>query len=353
MPWRAALDFLGASLAIAAEYETVGITARMRIEHFDEVLDILADCLRSPTFPADEMTKALGRLRGRLTRDAQDIRDRAHRELFAQLFPPDHPLHRHPRGRIPDLATITREDLVGFHRSFYRPERTVLVVMGDLTPEQARASVERAFGGWARLPEEPTPARAPMPQVPASRRHTVTLPGKSEAFVMLGGNGIPRNDPDYYPTFLASRILGGGLASRLMRALREQSGLTYGVYSYFHPFLGERPWIISLQTGPQNVDLAIEAALAEARRLRDDGVTAEELQDAKAEAIGALALSLEDQMGEATVYRDIELLGLGLDLTRRFPDEIRAVTADQVQAAARAHLHPDRMIQIVVTPPLP
>jgi zinc protease len=347
------LEFLGASATIQAEHQTVGITAQMLSEHFDTVLDALADCLRNPLFPAPDVPKAIGRLKSRLIRDAADATDRAHRELFARVFPPGHPLHRHPRGLIPNLDRITREDLLRFHQQYYGPDRTVLVIVGDLSPEQALTSVERAFGSWARSSGSVEDSLPPMPPVAASARHTVVLPGKAEAIVMLGGNGITRNHPDYYPAFLATRILGGGLGSRLMQVLREREGMTYGVYSYFHPFRSERPWIIQLQVDPASVDRAILAALAEAAKLRDGGVTGEELEEAKASAVGSLALSMEDQMGQAFVLRDTELFDLSLDFPQRFQEAIRAVTLEQVHAAARTYLHPDRLIQIVVTPPRP
>jgi zinc protease len=323
----------------------------MLSEHLDTVLEAIADCLRNPLFPPGEVTKAIGRLRSRLIRDAEDSVDRAHRELFARLFPSGHPLHRHPRGLISDLNTISREDILGFHRRYYRPDRTVLVLVGDLSPEQALASVERAFGTWTRSSDPVEDSLPPMPHVATTTRHTVSLPGKSEAFIMLGGNGITRNHPDYYPAFLATRILGGGLGSRLMKVLREREGMTYGVYSYFHPFRSERPWIIQLQVDPAAVDRAIAGALAEAAKLRQGGVSDEELVEAKASASGSLALSMEDQMGQAFVLRDTELFHLGLDFPRRFREAIRDITLEQVHAAARTYLHPDRLIQIVVTPP--
>jgi len=193
-----------------------------------------------------------------------------------------------------------------------------------------------------------------MPIVTSVSRRTVALPGKSEAIVMLGGNGITRDNPDYYAAFLANRILGGGdLNSRLMKSLRQEGGMTYGVYSYFFPVLGERPWVVSLQTTPALVERAIAAVVRQADRLREDGVTAEELEESRAAAIGSLVLSMEDQMGMAFVLRDTELFGLGVDFPARFPADLRSVTPAQAQAAARKYIHPDRLVQIVVTPPNP
>ena len=347
------IEFLGATSSIRAERETVGITAQMLTEHFDVVLGHLAECLRAPAFPPDEVRKAVGQLRSRLDREAEDPKAVARRELFAHLFPPSHPLHRDPTGRREDVDSITREDVVRFHTRFYSPERTVLVVVGDRTPEEIRAAVERTFGDWP--PQAvPSPPRPPMPGIASAPRRTITLPGKSEAIVMLGGNGITRDNPEYYAAFLANRILGGGeLNTRLMKALRQDGGMTYGVYSYFHPVLGERPWVVSLQTGPAMVDRAIATAVAEVDRLRDRGITAEELEEARAAALGSLVLSMEDQMGMAFVLRDTELFGLGIDFPVRFPADLRSVTPAQAQAAAQKYIHPDRLVQIVVTPPQP
>ena len=347
------IEFLGATATIQAERETVGITAQMLTEHFDLVLAYLAECLRTPAFPPEELRKAVGQLGGRLDREREDPKAVARRELFAHLFPANHPLHRDPTGRRGDVETITREDVAQFHARFYSPERTVLVVAGDRTPEEIRAAVERAFGDW-KPAAVPSPPRPPMPAIASTTRQTITLRGKSEAIVMLGGNGITRDDPEYYAAFLANRILGGGeLNSRLMKALRQDGGMTYGVYSYFQPVLGERPWIVSFQTGPAMVDRAIGAIVAEVNRLRDHGATAEELEESRAAAIGSLVLSMEDQLGMAFVLRDTEFFGLGIDFPSRFPADLRSVTPAQAQAAARKYIHPDRVVQIVVTPPQP
>ncbi|MFB3818868.1 MAG: M16 family metallopeptidase [Candidatus Methylomirabilales bacterium] len=347
------LDFYGASLGIQAERETVGITAQMLTEHFEPVLGRLAEALRAPVFPADEFAKARAALGARLRRERQDSRERAHMELFARLFPPEHPLHRHPKGRPEEVQQLAREDVVAFHRQFYRPDRTVLVVVSDLAPELVAAAVERLFGDWRAAPGPPERPRPAMPRIQHPAQVIVSLPGKAEAIVMLGGNGITRADPDYYPAFLATRILGGGLGSRLMTALRQQGGMTYGVYSYFHPVLGERPFIISLQTDPTTVDKAVAAARAETARLVSGGITAAELEEARAGAIGSLVLSIEEQMGLAFVLRDTELFGLGLDYPQRFPALLKAVSLDQVQAAARRYIHPDQLIQVVVAPAAP
>jgi len=325
----------------------------MLTEHFDIVLGQLADCLRKPSLPADEVAKALGQLRARLARETEDPKNRAQQELFASLFPPGHPLHRNPAGELDGLAAIGRTDVMRFHQDFYRPDRTVLVVVGDVSPEEAATAVERAFGSWTPQDLHPVP-RPPMPSVVSAARHWITLPGKSEAIIMMGGNGITRENPDYYAAFLANRILGGGeLNSRLMKALRQDGGMTYGVYSYFHPVLGERPWRMSLQTDPRTFERAITTAVAEIDRLREHGVTAEELEEARAAALGSLVLSMEDQMGMAFVLRDTELFNLGLDFPARFSAALRAVTADQVQTAARKYIHPERLVEIVVTPARP
>jgi zinc protease len=345
------LDFLGASLAFQAEYQTVGIRARMLSEHFDSVLDAMADCLRNPAFAPGEVTKAIGRLQSRLKRDAEDIKDRAHRELFIRLFPPEHPLHRHPRGLIADLATISREDVLRFHAGFYRPERTVLVVVGDITQDRALAAAQRAFGTWPRLAATVDDSVPAMPAVPAMFRHTVELPGKSEAFAMLGGNGISRTHPDYYSTLLATRILGWGMTSRLMSAVREKAGMTYSIWSYFHPFRFERPFVIQFQADPAAMDRALGLVVAVAKEFCEKGATAEELADAKASLIGSLVLSMEDQVGQALVYRDTELFNLGLDYPQQLAGIIGAVTLDQVNSAAKKYIHPDRLVQIVVIPP--
>jgi len=226
-------------------------------------------------------------------------------------------------------------------------------VVGDISLERARTTVERAFGTWPRLAERVDESIPPMPSVAPTARHTVEMPGKFEAFAMLGGNGISRLDPDYHATLLATRVLGWGMTSRLTSALREKAGMTYSIWSYFHPFRFERPFVIQFQAAPEVMDRALAQVVAVTRQFRDTGATAAELEEAKASIVGSMALSMEDQMGQALVYRDTELFSLGLDYPQHFIEIIRAITLAQVNAAAKKYIHPDHLVQIVVTPPVP
>src|SRR5436309_1262655 len=222
------LDGLGASLVIRADMEVAGIGLRALAEDAAEALHLLGDVLIHPTFPSDEIEKARGELLTSVRIGMQETRLMAERAFRRLLFPESHPHRQVPDGDEVAIASLTRQDLETFHRDRYRPEATLLAVVGDIRPADVLATVDELFtpwpqrGGWALPPVPPVPR-------PAGRlRGEHRMQGKTQSDIVLGVPGVARADPAYYEMMMANLILGQlGMMGRLGDRVRERQGMAY------------------------------------------------------------------------------------------------------------------------------
>jgi zinc protease len=336
-----AIEDAGASLHFTGGSETVSISANMLSADLPSILDVLSDALRNPVFPAEQIEKVRTELIGDYRISEQNTSSVAVRRANELLYPVGHPYHLHPGGTDSTLRAISRDDLAGFHARHYGPERTILVLVGDVDPNRARDLVEKAFGGWKRLENAPAFAVASSPAPESTLRKVVQMPGKSQTDVAYAVPGIARTAADYDPAMMMNYILGGGsLSSRLMVSLRDEQGLVYGVYSNLSPGIGAGPIQIRAGTNPANADRAAESILAQVKRMVDEGPTPQEIEEAKGYLTGVFPVRLEANSGVAGQLLSAELYGLGLDYIERYSSIVRGITQEQVAAAAKKYLRP-------------
>jgi zinc protease len=177
-----------------------------------------------------------------------------------------------------------------------------------------------------------------------SRRQSITIPGKFQADIVLGVAGPPRSSPDFIPASLGNSVLGQfGMMGRIGDVVREKSGLAYYASSSLGGGLGPGPWSISAGVAPANIEKAVELICQELARFVSEPVRDDELADSQANFTGRLPLSLESNHGVAGALVNLERYNLGLDYYRRYADSINAVNVEDVLAAARNYLHPDRL----------
>jgi len=350
-----ATDFVGAQIGTQAARERTDFSAQMLTANFPDILGLLADVLRNPSFPADELEKERGEVLTALQQEAQDTGIVSTRRLFALLYPPTNP-YEHPADGAPeDVHGITRDDVVNFYRRAYRPDRTTMIIVGDITPEAAFTAVEKAFGDW-KGQGEAAPAYVPPPvnPAPAVPPVMVTLPDKSQDDIAMGQIGLSRKDPDYEAADIMNLILGGDeFVGRVGKRVRDTEGLGYYAYTVFAPGLEAGPWVFRAGANPSNVSHAIASARDEVNKMVAGGVTEAELAWAKDHAIGARRLSLATDAGIAAELENDAFYGLGLDYAQRYPQIVRALTKAQVDAAARKYLHPAALDTVVAGPPVP
>lgn len=333
------LDTMGASLTVGADVEGVTFTARCLAEDARRMLAIIAEVVLRPTFPPDEVEKQRGKIITALRESHHDTRIMAEKTFRAAAYPPGHPHHRMPEGDEETVAAVTRDDLVEFHRRWYRPDRSVIAVVGDALPDQILDHLHATLGEWPSPGPRPPLELPPAGPAPAVQRRTVRIAGKSQADIVLGAPGFARTSPDYYAGMMADLILGRlGLMGRLGATVRDEEGLAYYVYSQAQAGFLAGPWTVRAGVNPRNVERAIQGILREIRGLQEEPVRGDELGDARDYLTGSLAVRLETDAGIAQALLEIELFALGLDYLLRYPALIHAVTPEEIAAAARRYL---------------
>jgi zinc protease len=282
------------------------------------VLAVLAEELRSPAFPAQYVDRVRGLRLTALAERENDTRQMAGR-AFRELMFGDHPLGRDMLGTRDSITAIQRDMLAEFYESFFRPQGMVVTVVGAVPAEEAVRKIEAAFGDWNGL----RPARAALPSVApivdVRKRHAL-MPDKTQCDMVLGWHGMRRLDPDFDSARLANTVLGVfGLMGRLGENVRERQGMAYYAYSRVSGDREPGTWVTVAGVNPANVSRARQAMLDEVKRLQDEPVPADELEDCKSYLTGSVPLQLETNDGVASLLADIEWHGLGLDYLERYP----------------------------------
>ena len=345
LEFATALEDVGAALGAGADGLVTTVTGYALTRDFDLVMDLFAEMLRRPSFPAADVERLKGEALAGIAQAKTNPERVADRAFDRIVYPVGHPLRPDTFEEMEAaIGALTRDDLVAFHRRQYGPDRMIVVLVGDVAPDQVREALEKRLGDWARNPaaQVVVPPDLTLQAAPASQE--IPIPDKSQASIVWGhAGGLRRSDPDFYAAQVMNLILGGGaLVSRLGSAIRDEQGLAYSVYSYFDANLYAGQFRTILGTNPTNAKKAVAALEAEIQRIRKDGVTQRELDEAVAYLTGRFPLRLETNSGVSEILWGMQFYGLGDDYIDRYAGYYRAVTVSQVNAAAQAHLHPDR-----------
>ena len=218
--------------------------------------------------------------------------------------------------------------------------------MVDVSLSDLKSRLKTRLGGWTLGGAPFTPPSKPAP---LTQRMLRTIQREvTQANITLGHLGITRDNPDFYAAQVMNYLLGGGFNSYLISRIREENGWAYDVGSAFSPGKYAGEFSVSMQTKNEVADQAIEAALAQIRRIREQPVTEQELRDAKAYLTGSFPLRLDTSKKLVGVLGSVESYGLGLDYVDRSPGLINAVTTADVQRVAQKYLDPDRYALAVV-----
>jgi zinc protease len=348
---REALEFVAAQLGFSIGTQVATISGQCLTADLPMLLEATAEQLMLPSFPAEEIAKVRSDIISAQERRDEDTYQVAEKQLFARLFPEDHPLHHPMLGDKETVGKITREDLIAFHQRWYRPENTILAVVGDIKPEEVEKLVARVFGPWERAGD---PARPDLPQAPVPEKAEVVrvpVPNKTQVDVALGFPGIGRRDPAYYQADLMNYLMGRGFMSRLNIRIREDLGLAYYVFSYFYAFYGPGPWVLHMGVSPENVDKAVAAAVEEMQRLQKEPPSEEQVTLWKDYVEGTVARQMETFSGIGQSLVLSAFYDLGLYFPYQYPKILRDITPAQTQEAAQRFLHPEGYVAVVAGPP--
>ncbi len=337
------LETVGASLGFSASVHNTTFGGRSLAEDLPLMLGVLADCLRTPTFPPDQIERLRAQLLTGLALRAQDTADMASITFDAAVFA-GHPYGNPEDGYVETVQPITRADLVDFHKRRYGPRGAVIVVVGAVTADHVIEQIRKVLGDWQN-PEQTDPPALPAiaPLTQTIRKH-VPLAGKSQNDLVLGTLGPKRCATDYLAASLGNSVLGQfGMMGRIGEVVREQAGLAYYASTSLNAWIESGSWEVSAGVNPANTQRAIDLIRAEIERFVREPVSAEELENSQANYIGRLPLSLESNAGVAGAILNLERFQLGLDYYLRYPERVQRVTVEAVLEAAQHYLDPDKL----------
>jgi zinc protease len=343
------LDSRGITLTITVTRHLFSLVCACLTDDFDPVLALLADILMWPTLPADEIATRKGEVITSIRQDEDNPAVRATESLMALLYP-GHPYGRRTKGSIDIVESLTREQLLGLHGDRFAPSELTAVVVGDIETSRVKEVATSVFGAWRK--PAPAPLRLP-PVKPALARQRLVVPmmNKSQADIAYGFVTMTRRDPAYYALSLMNNAFGQySIGGRLGDSIRERQGMAYYVSSALDANIAEGPLVIRAGVGPANVDRAVASIDEEVVRLLSDGLTAKELDESRRYLVGSIPRALETNEAIANFLQVAEFFDLGLDYDQRLPDLLGAVTLEDVNAAARRFLNPDRAALVIAGP---
>ena len=344
------LDFTGSHLGSSAGRHTAGVGAKARSADFEQMMELVAECVLTPSFPTAEVERMRGNLLTALREDEDDTRQVAMDGLRQLVYEPDHPYSWRLIGTEETIARHHRDDLAAFHARHFRAHASALVVVGAVDLDQVMMAAERYFSSWPTGADEVSGQTsgllATLPEIPdagpppSTVREVSTMPAKAQADIALGHPGLRRADADYYAVAVMNMILGRfAMGGRLGHSVREEQGMAYYTFSTFDASFGPGPFLVRAGVHPDNVDAAIDSIVVELQRICTEAVSEKELDDATSALIRSLPRALETNEGLATTLHTIEQYDLGLDYLEKYPRLIGAITVDDVLAAARDHIH--------------
>lgn len=345
----------GASVGVDSGQTLMEVGGRALKEDTDFIFQALAEIALQPTFPESEIEKLRVQLRTGLLEMEQDTGSVAERLFRQTLFPQGHPYYYRTSGYLETLDNITRDDMLAFYSRYFRPDRALLVVVGDVEPEEIVKKANDLLGGWRAQGEDVEPYEIPdVPGPQGAHREFKLVQGKTQNDIVLGMPSMRRSDPDYHAFELMNLLLGRiGLMGRLGKTVRDEQGLAYYVYSSFEAGLGAGPWAVRAGVNPDSVDKAINSVRREIERIRTEPIPEPELEGGKRFMTGVTPLRLETGDGISRTILEMELYGLGYDYIDRFPGIINALTSEQVQEVTARHLSSENYVAAIAGPPVP
>lgn len=332
------------NLGAAMEGNHRGGVVMCPIDSAKAAIELLREMVLEPEFPGREVRRVQGEIRTEIRADEDDPRAVAARRFRKEVYG-DHPLGRPTQGTVRSVGRLKPKDLRAFHRQWFRPAGGFVAVAGPGEPDRMLDQLERAFGRFRGKSSKH--GQIVDVDLPPSGRDAHVPMAREQVHVYLGHIGIRRTHPDFYVLSVMDHVLGTGpgFTSRCSRKLRDEQGLCYAVSAGITASAGEEPGTFTayIGTSPEHRQRAIDGFLQEIHRIRSEPPSAQELQDVKDYLTGSFVFGLERNSNLAAYAIRARRFGLGFDFLQRYPDIVRAITAEQVREAAERHLHPDRL----------
>jgi zinc protease len=341
---------LGAGLGAGSSLDVSAVSLEALREHLDASLALYADVILNPAFPQADFDRLKRQRIAQIRREKSEPVGMALRVLPRLLYGEGHAYANPWTGSGTEASTerITRDDLVRFHRTWFKPDHATMIVVGATTMEEIRPKLERLFAGW-RPGDVPRKNIAAVQAPPRPVVYLMDRPGAIQSLILAGNLAPPKANPNEPSLETMNTVLGGEFTSRINMNLREDKHWSYGSYTFFRDAKGQRPFVVY---APVQTDKTAEALTEVGKELRgivsDRPATAEELQRAVASLTLTLPGAWETMDAVSGTLGDIVTFGLDDRYYDTYAERIRTQTVDSVTAAARAAIAPDRLVWVVV-----
>lgn len=341
-----ALERLGAQLETLTTWDAIHVALTTPAARLGDALALLAEIVREPAFPEREVERLRGEQQAEMMSRRSEPRALADDAAARFIYSDGATFGRTVLGFEDRLAGFTADHVREYHRTRFVPGRAAVVVVGDVSADDAEAAVLRAFGDWSGVVEPATPAIT-TPRHDRTTVHVVDRPGAVQSEIRIGHVGLPRDTADYYPLQVMNALLGGAFTSRLNLNLREKHGFTYGVRSSFAFRRAAGPFIIQTAVASDVTARAVEETMKELHRLVNDGVTEEEVVNTRDFLAGVMPLQMQTTDQIAARISELHTFDLPADHFDTARQQIRAVSADEAHRVARLRLQLDRLVVTV------
>jgi len=339
---------LATRIRFEAGRDSVSVSVRFLTEDADEVIEHLRLALTEPRFDEDAIARTRGQLLAQLRRDVLDPNTIASR-AFANAAFQDHPYGRESNGTPETVSTLDRDALVAAHQGAIARDRVYIGAAGDISADELGGLLDRLFEG---VPETgwDMPERAEFLAEPGME--IIPFDGP-QSVVAFGHAGIARDDPEFLTAFVVNEVFGGGrFGTRLMRSLREERGLTYGIGAFLSSGALGESYQGRLSTDNANVELVIDLLRDEWAQIASEGVTEGELDRIQTYLTGAYPLRFDGNSSIASIMASMQYQGFDIDYVNRRNDMISALTLDEVNDLASRLYDPDALFFVVVGQPV-
>ena len=338
------IDFLGASLNIGFS----GGFASTLTRNNERVVELMADAVINPLLSEEEFNKEKDKLIEALKADKKSLDAIAGRVGGALSYGKNHAYGEFITEET--LNNITFEDVLEYHKKYFKPNNSYLVVIGDVNYKEIKSMISDKFGAWKKGKSHTDPIPSLTPNVNLTEINFIDLPTATQSSISVTNNvDLKMNDKDYHAALITNNILGGGGEGYLFKNLREDKGYTYGAYSS----LGSSRYGVSRFTAGAKVrnvvtDSAVVEIIKEINRIKTENVDAELLKNAKAKYVGNFIRRIESPQVGAKYAVDIKLNDLPKDFYETYLEKINAVSAEDVKRVANKYFNYPNGTRIIV-----
>lgn len=341
------LEFMAASVETSISRESGSALLSTMKKDIDRGLEIFADVLMNPSFPEDMVKKEKDEVLESIRRENDNPRQIVFREFRKILYEKGHPYSRKINGYKETIENITRDDMIVFHKKYFHPNNIIMGISGDFKKDEILEKIKKVFATWEK-------ADIDFPEIPAVNEDlqgSVNYVYKdiNQANVVCGHISINRLNKDYFPITIMNFILGGGsFTARIPSKVRSDEGLAYSAYSAFHAPKYPGFFFVGCQTKSGSTVKAINLALNEVRKIKDELVDVDELELAKDTYINQFIFKFTTSASIVGQMVGIEFEGLPLDYLETYVDNIKSITREDILRVSKEYLHPDKMHLLVI-----